>query len=153
MLDAALIHVLSPGLLLQVRLLEAQGLGEHAATLLLELQTSACEPALRREIELCRAWLIHVRGGFVALETRARGLSQEEIPPLSRARRELLARLRIAQGQPEEAVLLLDPLLQEARRTRRQRSVLRQQAVFALAELARGKSVRAKERLLVFTTG
>jgi LuxR family maltose regulon positive regulatory protein len=148
----ALSHVLTPGLLLQVRVLTAIGEGEQAATLLLDLETAVREPDLAREIRLCRAWLARACGDLVALQAWAAALPQGESQPLSCARREeevlLLSRLRIAEERPEEAVLLLGPLLEEARRNSREGSVLQIQVVLALAEAARGKRVQAKQRLL-----
>ena len=56
------LHVLTPGLLLSVRLLHALGEAELARTRLLELEASLPRPEMRREVHLCQAWLALAQG-------------------------------------------------------------------------------------------
>jgi len=150
-----LLPLLTPGLLLQVRVLVAQGMTEEAQTLLGELAGSRSRPEVHREIQMARAWLALACGDLATAKRWAQGLAEARTP-LVRARAEeetlLLARLRMAEGQPDLALGLLDPMLREAREQGREHyewQVLVQQA---LAQATSGAEALARQTLLHLLT-
>jgi LuxR family transcriptional regulator, maltose regulon positive regulatory protein len=151
----ALLHILTPGLLLQVRLLHAQGEIEQARTFLADLLAKGGRPEVLRGIRLCQAWLALSMGDLTRAQRWAEGLVQTSTP-LALVRREeevlLLARLRIYQGQPEVATLLLAPILREARAQARLHSELQILILSALAEVAGSALRQARKTLLQAVT-
>lgn len=150
------IPLLTPGLLLQVRTLVAQGLAERAQVLLGELADIRSRPEVQREIRMCQAWLALACGDLATAKRWAEGLDRLASAPqvLVRAEEEalLLARLHIAEGQPEMALSMLVPMLREARAQGRgysERQILIQQA---RAEAASGADTRARQTLLQAVT-
>jgi LuxR family transcriptional regulator, maltose regulon positive regulatory protein len=145
------ISLLTPGLLLQVRRLVALGLIEEAQTLLGKLAARASRPEVHREIQMMRAWLALACGDLTTVKRWAEGLAQASASQvLVRAEEEslLLARLHIAEGQPDMALGLLEPMQQEAREQGREHhewQVLVQQA---LAQAASGADALARQTLL-----
>lgn len=59
-----------------------------------------------------------------------------------------VARLRIAQGRPDDALALIDPVLDAARTQARQRSVLQAQILRALSWHASGRTAEALEQMI-----
>jgi LuxR family maltose regulon positive regulatory protein len=148
-----LIHVLTPGLLLQVRLLYAQGKTEQARSFLVELETSASRPEVKREIHLCQAWLALKMGDLAEVKRWAQGRAQAPLAFVRRVEETVLhARLQIAEGQPEVATRLLEPLMQEARDAGHLHTELQLLVLQALAEEARGNDVQACQHLLQAVT-
>ena len=149
------IPVLTPGLLLQVRLLYAQGETEQARSRLEELEASASRPDVKREIHLCQSWLALNMGDLARAQWWAASLTEAEAP-LAFARRVeetvLRARLHIAEGQPQVAICLVEPLLQEARDAGRLYAELQLLVLEALAEEASGNRVHACQHLLQAVT-
>lgn len=147
----ALISVLTPGLLLQVRLLCDRD-EETAAQALLEACLSHPRPPEAvREIQFCQAFLAFRRGDLPLVSSWAAGLSTRG-QPLSRARALeevlLLARLHIAQDQPAESMLLLTPLLKATKMQGHGYAVLQILMLQALAGWTAGKGIQARELLL-----
>jgi LuxR family transcriptional regulator, maltose regulon positive regulatory protein len=143
-------HLLIPGLLLQVRLLSARGQFQQAQDFLSERAAHNQRPEVLREIAFCQAWLALGRGDLAHTEHWASSLPQAVPLPLSRREEEvlLLARLRIAQGQPEVALDLLEGLKREAFIETRKRSALQILLLETAALEASGARARAKEALL-----
>jgi ATP/maltotriose-dependent transcriptional regulator MalT len=151
----ALIHLLTPGLLLQVRLLYAQGKIEQARTLLVALTTEESQASVQREIQLCHAWLALAQGEVVVAAQWAEDLADADMPiALVRQEEESLlhVRLRIAEIQPERALRLLEPMLQEARAHGRAYQELRILVQQALAQAACGTQVEVRMILLQAVT-
>ena len=150
-----LIHLLTPGLLLQVRILEALGSIEQARILLGGFATETSRPEVKREVQLCQAWLALAQGELAVATRWAEGLAQESAP-LALARREeeslLHARLRIAENQPEMALCLLEPMLREARTQGRGHRELQLLISRARAEAAGGAAALAQTTLLQAVT-
>jgi LuxR family maltose regulon positive regulatory protein len=148
--QCALIHLLTPGLLLQVRLLYAQGRSEQARTLLVTLTTAASQAFVQREIQFCRAWLAFAQGEVAVTAQWAADLAETNAPiALARQEEEALlqARLWIAECQPERALGLLEPMLREARmygRTYQELQILVQQT---LAQAACGAQIESRKNL------
>jgi LuxR family maltose regulon positive regulatory protein len=143
-------HVLAPGLLLQGRLLLAQGKAEQARTLLGELMARESRPEELREIEFCQAWLA-LKLEDLAPTQRWRISYAKAAEPLARSRREeevlLLARLSIAEGQPEEALALLEQWRREAKTLGRRLSELQLLITEALAYARNGAGQEAERTL------
>jgi LuxR family maltose regulon positive regulatory protein len=144
-------RVLTPGLLLQVRLLLARGEGQVAQERLGKLAAQELRPEVLREIDLCQAYLAFKRGELTKVEQWAASYEQEAEPPALTMREEealLLARLCIKKGQPDAALDVLAPWKQEARGAQRQHSELQILALEALAYGAKGAQMLARETLL-----
>jgi LuxR family maltose regulon positive regulatory protein len=147
----ALLHVLTPGLLLSVRLLQALGEAERARTRLLELEASASRSDVRREVHLCLAWLALAQGDLAAAQHWAADLAEAGAPlPLVRREEETLlrARLHIAEGQDDRALAELAPLLQETRAAGRRHRELQILVLQARAQVAGGNDVQARMTVL-----
>ncbi len=144
------IPLLTPGLLLQPRLLLACGAGKQARELLEERVVKASRPEVLRELHLCRAWLALSMGNLDQVEQWAT-MTRQGADPLALSRREeevlLLARLRIAQGQPQEALDMLTHWRQEARAEERRHSALGILVLEALAYEASERRDLAGETL------
>jgi LuxR family maltose regulon positive regulatory protein len=151
----ALLHVLTPGLLLSVRLLQALGQAELARTRLLELEASVSRSDVRREVHLCLAWLALAQGDLAAAQHWATELA-EAGASLALVRREeetlLRARLRIAEGQEDRALAELAPLLQETRDAGRLHRALQILVLQARAQAAGGNDVQARMTVLQAVT-
>jgi tetratricopeptide (TPR) repeat protein len=94
-------HILTPGLLLQVRLLSACGEGQQAREFLSKLATGWQRPEVHREIQMCQAWLALTMGDIATAQNWATTYERDaESVVLVRREEEglLLARLRIAEG-------------------------------------------------------
>jgi len=144
-------RILTPGLLLQVRLLLARGEGQAAQERLGKLVVQELRPEALREIHLCQAYLAFKRGELAKVEQWAASYELEAEPPaLSRREEEalLLARLRIKEGQPDAALDVLAPWKQEARGAQRRHSELQILVLEALAHEAREAQMLARETLL-----
>jgi LuxR family maltose regulon positive regulatory protein len=151
----AVIHILTPGLLLQVRLLFARGEGEQAQQILTELAARARRPEVLREIHLCQAWLALKMGVLVHVEQWAAPFTQEAEPLVLTRREEeilFLARLRIAEGRPEAALSVLTHWKQEARVSERLHSELQILILEALAHEASDARAQARATLLEVVT-
>jgi LuxR family maltose regulon positive regulatory protein len=144
-------HLLTPGLVLAVRLLVARGSIQRAHDFLQELAAQAPRPEVQQEIRSCQAWLALSRGDLAPAHQWAAS-SQEEVPPFPLSRREervlLLARLRIAEGQPTVALDLLARWRQEAHLEIRRHSALQILLLETVAYEATGARAQAKEALL-----
>jgi len=143
----ALIHGLSPGWLLQVRLLSARG-EEAAGSALLEQLLSYPQPSsIVREIQCCQAYLAFQRGDRAQVASWAAGICTQ-MPPLSRSRAVeeglLLARWRLSEGEKEEAEQGLLHLLEEAQAEKRYFHALQIQVVQVLVSQARGNHAEAR---------
>lgn len=146
-----LFRVLTPGLLLLVRLLLARGEGQAAQEHFGKLTVQELRPEALREIHLCQAYLAFKRGDLAKVEQWAASYKQEAEPPALTSREAealLLARFRLAEGQPDTALDLLAPWKQEAQRTQRLHSELQILVMEALAHEAKGAGMRARETLL-----
>jgi LuxR family maltose regulon positive regulatory protein len=97
-------HVLTGGVLLQVRLLLARGAAEQAREVLADLAVQASRPEMLREIKMCRASLALAVGDLATAQRWAASAAPEPAP-LALTRREeevlLLARVRLAESQAE----------------------------------------------------
>jgi LuxR family maltose regulon positive regulatory protein len=151
----ALLHVLTAGLLLYVRLQQALGEAELARTRLLELEASMSRSDVRREVSLCQAWLALAQGDLAAAQHWATELA-EAGASLALVRREeetlLRARLRIAEGQEDRALAELAPLLQETRDAGRLHRALQILVLQARAQAAGGNDVQARMTVLQAVT-
>jgi LuxR family transcriptional regulator, maltose regulon positive regulatory protein len=151
----ALFHILTPGLLLQVRLLYAQGETKQVQTFLADLAVKASQPEAQQEIRFCQAWLALKRGDLAEAQRWAEGLAQGSTP-LACVRREeealLLACLRRQEGYPGMALGLLVPMLQEARAQARLHSELQILVLSALVEATGGDLEQACKTLLQLVT-
>jgi LuxR family maltose regulon positive regulatory protein len=147
----ALLHVLTPGLLLYVRLLQALGQAEVARTRLLELEASVSRSDVRRDVSLCQAWLALAQGDLAAAQHWAAELAEAGVP-LALVRREeetlLHARLRIEEGKPESTLAGLAPLLQEAGDAGRLHRTLQILVLQARAQASCGNDVQARMTVL-----
>ncbi len=148
-------HVLTGGVLLQVRLLLARGAAEQAREVLADLAVQASRPEVLREIQLCQAYLALSVGDLVTAQRWAASAAPESAP-LALTRREeealLLARVRLAEGQVQEALSVLAHWRQEARTSERQHSALHILVLEALAYQASGAVPQARETLLQVLT-
>lgn len=147
----SLLLILTPGLLLQVRLLLARGEAQAARERLGELVVQELRPEVLREIHLCQAYLAFRCGELAKVEQWAATYEQEAEPPALSKREEealLLARFRLAGGQPDTALDMLAPWKQEARRTQRLHSELQILVLEALAHEVKGARMLARETLL-----
>ena len=144
-------HVLTGGVLLQVRLLLARGAAEQAREVLTDLAVQASRPEVLREIQMCQASLALAVGDLVTAQRWAASTAPEPAS-LTLTRREeealLLARVRLAEGQAEAALDVLAHWRQEARTGERQRSALHLLVLEALAQQASGASPQARATLL-----
>lgn len=149
------LHVLTPGVLLWVRLLYAQGESERARARLLELEASVRQPDVQREVHLCQAWLALTQGDVEAARAFAAKLAPDGAP-LALVRREeetwLRARLRIAEGQEERTLAELAPLLQETRNAGRLHQVVQILVLQARGQVAGGNDLQARATLLQAVT-
>ncbi len=139
-------HFLTPGQLLQPRLLLACGEGKQGQEVLEERVVQASRPEVLRELSLCRAWLALSMGDLDQVEYWAT-MKRQGAEPLALSRREeevlLLARLRIAEGQPHVALDVLTRWRQEARAEERRHSALHLLVLEALAYEASARSCLA----------
>ena len=146
-----LLLILTPGLLLQTRLLLARGEAQAARERLEELIVQELRPEVLREIHMCQAYLAFKSGELAKVEQWAATYAPEAEPP-TLAKREaealLLARFRLAEGQPDTALDLLAPWKQEAHSTQRLHSELQILVLEALAHEAKGARMLARETLL-----
>ncbi len=130
------IHLLTPGWLLQPHLFLACGEGKQAREILEERVVQDSRPEVLRELHLCRAWLALKMGDLDQVEQWA-AIKRQGVEPLALTRREeevlLLARLRIAEGRPHEALDVLTHWRQEARAEERRHSALHILVLEALA--------------------
>ncbi|WP_165423386.1 LuxR C-terminal-related transcriptional regulator [Ktedonosporobacter rubrisoli] len=143
-------HLLTPGNLLHARLLVATRRFQGAQDFLNELASHNQPPEILREIAWCRAFVALSRGDLAATEQWAASLPQTRPLPLPRWEEEmlLLARLRIAQSQPYEALNVLIGVKREANGERRKRSALQIILLEAVALEASGDRIQAKETLM-----
>ena len=145
------LHVLIPGLLLQVRLLHTCGKGDQAWESLCEFAAQTHRPEILREIQMCQAYLALKMGDLATVQQWAAASGQEvDFFPGVRQEEEalLLAHLRLAEGQPEVVPGLLEPWKQGACTNGRLRSELQILVVLALAYEASGKRAQAHQALL-----
>lgn len=149
------LHIVTPGLLVQVRLLHACGRAEEARQLLNDLALHVHRPEMQSELSLCLGWLAFKSGDTVMAQRWAASITQPtEYFPLIRREDEalLLARLHIAQAQASDALGMLEPLKQEARAQERRHSELRILVLEALAHEALGAHQHARAVLLEAVT-
>jgi LuxR family maltose regulon positive regulatory protein len=148
-------HILTPGLLLQVRLLYACGEGQQAREFLSKLATGWQRPEVHREIQMCQAWLALTMGDIATAQNWATTYERDaESVVLVRREEEglLLARLRIAEGRAQEALDVLVPWRQQACAQERRHSELHLLVLEALARQALGARAQARETLLEAVT-
>jgi LuxR family maltose regulon positive regulatory protein len=110
--------LLTAGLMLHVRLLIATGRILQARDFLHEQAARNPRPEVLREIACCQAFLALSQGDLTSAEHWARNRPTDLSLSLSRQEEELLllARLRIAQGQPHVALDLLEGIKSETRK-------------------------------------
>lgn len=148
-------HALSGGVLLQVRLLLARGAPEQAREVLADLVVQASRPEVLREIQLCQASLALAVGDLVSAQRWAASAAPEPAP-LSLTRREeealLRARVRLAEGQPQATLDLLEQWKQEAGAQARWSSALQILLLEALAHERAGARAQARATLLEAVT-
>ena len=149
------LHILTPGLLLQVRLLYSRNEARRAQQVLGELAAREHRPEVLREIQMCQAWLALKMGNLVQVEQWA--ACAQEVEPFVLTRREeealLLARLRIAEDQPQEALGTLEHWCREAQAQGRRYSELQILVLETLAHEASGAREQARQILLQALTG
>ncbi|GHO90011.1 helix-turn-helix transcriptional regulator [Reticulibacter mediterranei] len=145
------IHVLPSGLLFQVRMLVARGETEQARSLLHANVSQESRPEILREIHMAQAWLSLKAADLPQTEAWASS-DLHTTEPFAHVRREeeglLLARLRIAEGQPQAALGLLSEWKQEASKAHRGYSELQILLLEALAQEQAGEQVQARATLL-----
>lgn len=144
-------YLLSSGLLLRVRLFCARGEFQQAQDFLYELSARALRPAVQRELQCCQAYLALKRGDLTLVQQWASSLQPDGVPlPLRRREEErlLLARLRIAEGQPHAALDLLANWRQEAHLETRRHSALQVLLLEAIAYEASGARAQAQAALV-----
>jgi LuxR family transcriptional regulator, maltose regulon positive regulatory protein len=145
------LHILIPGLLLQVRLKTACGEIPQVQESLSGLAAQVQRSEMLREIRLCQAWLALHMGDLAHVQQWAASYAQET-ESLSCIRREeevlLLARLRIAEHQPQAALDMLAPWKQEARAQERRHSELQILILEVLAHETSGAHEQAVQTLL-----
>jgi len=145
------LHMLIPGLLLQVRLLHTCGKADQAWESLCEFAAQAHRLEMLREIQMCQAWLALKMGDLATAQQWAASPRQEvDFFPHVRWEEEalLLAHLHLAEGQPEVVLGVLEPWKQRACSNGRLHSELQILVVLALAYEASGKRVQAHQALL-----
>lgn len=143
-------HMHTAGSVLHARLLLARGEVQQTRVVLGEIASRTQRPEILREIAWCQA-LIALKGeDLTATECWAASLPAEMPLPLPRREEEmwLLARLRIAQGQPYAALDMLEGLKQAAFSERRKHSALQSLVLEAIALEASGAHVQARETLV-----
>jgi LuxR family transcriptional regulator, maltose regulon positive regulatory protein len=149
------LHILTPGLLLQVRLLLARGEFDQARKNLVEISAQAHRPEVLREIQQCQAWLALKMGDSVQTK-RWVASCRHEAEPLAFVRREeealLLARLHIAEGQPQAALGVLESWKRKASESGRLHSERQILILEALAHEAGGARDLARATLLEVVT-
>jgi len=148
-------HILTPGLLLQVRLLYACGEVEQAREFVSELAIGWQSPEVHREVQMCQAWLALKRGDIATVQHWAATYDRDaESIVLVRREEEglLLARLSIAEGRAQEALDMLSPWKQQARAQERRHSELHLLVLETLAYEAMAARVQARETLLEAVT-
>jgi LuxR family maltose regulon positive regulatory protein len=145
------LHMLIPGLLLQVRLLHTCGKADQAWESLCEFAAQTHRLEMLREIQMCQAWLA-LKMGDLATAQQWAASSRQEVDFFPRVRWEeealLLAHLRLAEGQPEVVLGVLEPWKQGACTNGRLHSELQILVVLALAYEASGKRAQAHQALL-----
>ncbi|GHO97409.1 LuxR family transcriptional regulator [Reticulibacter mediterranei] len=146
------IHILTPGILLQIRLLWARGEVEQAHSLMHMEASRQSRPEILQEIRMAQAWLALKMGERAIVEQWSSSISQTAEHPFAHVRREeeslLLARLRIAEGQPQAALDLLSQWKQQARVAHRGYSELQILLLEALAHEQAGVAESARAALL-----
>ena len=151
----ALISVQTPGLLLQVRMHCQRGEDTSAQALLEKYLSYSQPPEMVRMLQFCQAYLAFHRGDLGQVASWATGRSTHG-QLLSRARTLeevlLLARLHIAQNQPEEAIRQLAPQLEEAQAQGHGDAFLHLLVLQALASRAAGRVTQAKKMLVEAVT-
>lgn len=149
------LHILTPGLLLYVRLLQTLGKTELARTQLIELGASVSRSDVRREIHMCLAWLALAEADLMTAQHLTNELAQTPAS-LTLARREeetlLRARLGIAQGQEDRALAELAPMQQEIREAGRLHRELQILILQARGLAASGEDVQARTTVLQAVT-
>lgn len=149
------IQVLPSVLMLQVRMLVTRGEAEQARAFLNVKASRESRPEILREIRVALAWLSLKAADLP--QAMAWALSDlQTTEPFIHIRREeeglLLARLRIADGQPQAALDLLNPWKQEASKAHRGYSELQILLLEALAHEQAGASAQARATLLEAVT-
>ncbi|HET8844506.1 MAG TPA: LuxR C-terminal-related transcriptional regulator, partial [Ktedonobacteraceae bacterium] len=151
----AWLHILIPGLMLQVRLQATRGEERQAQQDLNALAAQMQQPEVLREIHLCQAWLALHMEDLATVEQWATSY-EREAEPLSLIRREeealLLARLQIARHQPQAALDVLAPWKQASRAQQRKHSELQIMVLEALAHETRSAHEQAMQILLEVLT-
>jgi LuxR family maltose regulon positive regulatory protein len=148
--QAPWLHILPSGFLFQVRMLVARGEAEQARSLLHANASQKSQPDILREIRMAQAWL-SLKAADVPQTAAWASSDLHTTEPLAHVRREeeglLLARLRIAEGQPQAALSLLKQWKQEASKTHRGYSELQILLLEALAYEQAGEQVQARTTL------
>lgn len=144
------IHLLTPGILLQVRLLLARRDVEQARSFLNRQATQPSRPEVLQEIHMAQAWLALKTGEQAHAEQWASACLHQAEPLVATRREEaglLLVRLRLAEDQPQAALALLERWKQEARKNHRGYSELQMLLLEALAHEQAGARAQAKAAL------
>lgn len=144
-------HILTGGVLLQVRLLLARGTAEEARKILADLAVHTSQPAMLRELQMCQAFVALADGDLVTAQRWATAVQPNPAPAVLTRREEevlLLVRVRLAEGQVHDALNILAHWRQEARTAERHRSELQLLVLEALVHQACGASQQAQATLL-----
>ncbi|HEX6384749.1 MAG TPA: LuxR C-terminal-related transcriptional regulator [Anaerolineae bacterium] len=151
-------YLLQRSPLVMARLQHARGETEEAQQLLHALIAELKSPWLLREAKACQAWLALAAGDTstpltTGLASAQRWLATrgqpEDIPRMQQEQEALvLVRLHLAQGEAEEALLLLEGWQAEAQANGRVRSELEMNILAALAYAALDDLPRATEALI-----
>jgi LuxR family maltose regulon positive regulatory protein len=145
------IHILTSGILLQVRLLWARGEVEQAHSLLHMEASRQSRPEILQEIRMAQAWLALKTGDQAVVEQWDSSDLHLSEPSVHIRREEeglLLARLRITEGQPQAALDLLSEWKHQAREAHRGYSELQILLLEALAYEQAGARAQARATLL-----
>lgn len=143
-------HLLTPGLLLPVRLFVARAKMQQAHDFLHARVASEQHSGVQREIQFCQAWLALHGGDLVRVHQWASSRPNTRPYPLCRREEEelLLARLWLTEGQPDVALEVLVNWTREAHSETRQHSALQILVLESLALQASGAQAQARVTLL-----
>jgi LuxR family maltose regulon positive regulatory protein len=145
------LHFLTSGSLLRARILHACGKSAQAQEWLSQLMVQACSPQFLCEIRTCMARIALATGDVTKTEDWSQTAEYSDVA-LWRVRQEekalLLARLRIAQAESEQARRILAPWKVEAKAQNRLRSVLEIHILEALASFTEKQLPEARQLML-----
>ncbi len=130
------------------RVAQARGQVDEARQLARAASLRPVPVYTQREAQALMAWFALQNGDLAAVEHWANRLDSQPVPALQHERETLvIARLRLAQGQPQSALDLLGPWLADARAQGRRRGELEILCLSALAYVALGDASLAAQTL------